>query len=193
MRDTTAKILSALFLLTTSSAAFAHPGHNLSGFSAGLMHPFSGLDHLLAMVAVGLWAAQSGGNKVWLLPATFMTMLAAGAAVAMQWQAMPMVEAGIASSVLALGLLTALSLQLPAILSLAIAATFGFFHGYAHGLELPESAAPVEYALGFLIATATLHLSGIAIGIATQKRHAVLAKMLGVAIAASGAWMIVTA
>lgn len=190
MRKLTAKFLTALLLLTASSAALAHPGHNLSGFAAGLLHPFSGIDHLLAMVAVGLWAAQGGGRKVWLLPAAFMTMLAVGAGLAMQWQALPMVEAGIAASVLALGLLVALATQLPAALSVAITALFGLLHGYAHGLELPESAAPVSYALGFLAATASLHFGGIAVGVATQKRYTVLAKSLGVAIAASGVYLL---
>ncbi|MBI1175489.1 MAG: protein hupE [Sideroxydans sp.] len=190
MRNPFAKFLASCLLLAASSSAFAHPGHDVSGLAAGLMHPFSGLDHLLAMVAVGLWAAQGGGRKVWLLPVTFMSMLAAGAGVAMHWQALPLVEAGIAASVLALGLLTALSLRLPVILSVAITALFGLLHGYAHGLELPESAAPLAYALGFLAATATLHLGGIAVGIATQKRHAVLARALGVAIAASGAYLL---
>ncbi|MGC2458071.1 MAG: HupE/UreJ family protein [Gallionellaceae bacterium] len=193
MRDATIRFLAAIFLLTTSSAAFAHPGHDVSGFAAGLTHPFSGLDHLLAMVAVGLWAAQGGGRKIWLLPATFMTMLAVGAGIAMQWQALPLVEAGIAASVLALGLLTALSLQLPALLSVAIIALFGLLHGYAHGLELPESAAPAEYALGFLAATATLHLSGIAAGIATRQRYAQLSRLAGSAIAISGAYLLVFA
>ncbi|MGA8146940.1 MAG: HupE/UreJ family protein [Gallionellaceae bacterium] len=193
MRDATIRFLAAIFLLTTSSAAFAHPGHDVSGFAAGLTHPFSGLDHLLAMVAVGLWAAQGGGRKIWLLPATFMTMLAVGAGIAMQWQALPLVEAGIAASVLALGLLTALSLQLPALLSVAIIALFGLLHGYAHGLELPESAAPAEYALGFLAATATLHLSGIAAGIATRQRYAQLSRLVGSAIAISGAYLLVFA
>lgn len=198
MRNTITKLLSAIILLGTSSVAFAHPGHDVSGLAAGLMHPFSGLDHLLAMVAVGLWAAQGsskdrGGRKVWLLPATFMTMLAVGAAIATQWQSLPLVEAGIATSVLALGLLVALSMQLPASLSVAITALFGLLHGYAHGLELPESAAPAAYALGFLASTATLHLSGIAVGMATRDRHALLAKMLGVVIAASGAYLLVSA
>jgi urease accessory protein len=184
------KLLAALFLSTMSSAAFAHPGHGVSGFAAGLLHPFSGLDHLLAMVAVGLWAAQCGGRKIWLLPATFMTTLAAGAALAMHWQALPMVEAGIASSVLALGLLVALSRHLPALFSIGITALFGFFHGYAHGLELPESVAPISYATGFLIATATLHLSGIAAGITMQKYHAGLSRTLGIAIAACGAYLL---
>jgi len=199
MRNPTAKFLTAIFLLATSSAAFAHPGHNVSGFAAGLMHPLSGLDHLLAMVAVGLWAAQSsrnnrgGGRKIWLLPATFMTMLAVGAGAAMQWQTLPIVESGIAVSVLALGLLVALSLQLPASLSAAITALFGLLHGYAHGLELPESAAPAAYALGFLAATATLHLSGIAAGIAMRKRYALLSRLLGGAIAMSGAYLLASA
>jgi len=192
MRNIVTKSLIAIFLLGASSAAFAHPGHNVSGLAAGLMHPFSGLDHLLAMVAVGIWAAQGGGRKVWLLPATFMVMLVVGSGIAMQWQLLPLVESGIAASVLALGLLIALSLQLPAMLSVAITALFGLLHGYAHGLELPESAAPAAYALGFLAATATLHLSGIAVGVATRNRFAFLAKSLGITIAASGVWMLAT-
>jgi urease accessory protein len=193
MRNSTTRFLTAVFLLVASSTAFAHPGHDVSGFAAGLMHPFSGIDHLLAMVAVGLWAAQGGGRKVWLLPATFMIMLAAGAGLTMQWQALPLVEAGIAVSVLALGLLVALSLQLPASLSVAITGLFGLLHGYAHGLELPQSAAPVEYALGFIAATATLHLSGITLGIATRQNYALLSRLLGSAIALSGAYLLASA
>jgi urease accessory protein len=193
MRTAITKLLITIILLGASSAAFAHPGHNVSGFAAGLMHPFSGLDHLLAMVAVGMWAAQSGGRKIWLLPATFMTMLAVGAGIAMQWQALPLVEAGIAASVLALGLLIALSLQLPASLSVALTALFGLLHGYAHGLELPQCAAPMEYALGFLAATATLHISGIAVGVATRQRYALLSRFLGSAIAVSGAYLLTSA
>jgi len=193
MRSSTTRFLAAIFLLVASSSASAHPGHDVSGLTAGLMHPFSGLDHLLAMVAVGLWAAQGGGRKIWLLPAAFMTMLAAGAGIAMQWQALPLVEAGIAVSVLALGLLVALSLRLPTSLSVEITAVFGLLHGYAHGLELPQSAAPAEYALGFLAATATLHLSGITLGIATRKNHALLSRLLGSAIAICGAYLLASA
>lgn len=192
MSNSTAKFLATLFLLGASSAAFAHPGHNVSGLAAGLIHPFSGIDHLLAMVAVGLWAAQGGGRKVWLLPATFITMLAIGAGIAIQWQTLPMVESGIAASVLVLGLLIALSKQHPLIFSVAITALFGLLHGYAHGLELPQSAASAAYALGFLATTAMLHLSGIAAGIFTRNRFDFLAKSLGIAIAASGAWMLAT-
>jgi len=194
MRNATAKFLLTVFLLGASSGAFAHPSHNVSGFAAGIIHPLSGLDHLLAMVAVGLWAAQGntkkrGGRKVWLLPATFITMLAVGAVIAMRWQTLPLIESGIAASVLALGLLVALSKQLPLIASVAITALFGLLHGYAHGLELPQSAAPAAYALGFLVVTASLHLSGVAMGVATRKRYAILSKLLGGAIAVSGAYL----
>jgi urease accessory protein len=198
MHSSATRFLTAVFLLAASSTAFAHPGHDVSGFAAGLMHPFSGLDHLLAMVAVGLWAVQGSGKesigrKVWLLPATFMTMLAVGAGIAMWWQALPLVEAGIATSVLVLGLLIALSLQLPATLSVAITALFGLMHGYAHGLELPQSAAPAEYALGFLAATAALHLTGITAGLATRRHPALLSRLLGSAIAVSGAYLLASA
>lgn len=189
MRHTTTRIVLAAALLGASGAALAHPGHGVSGFAAGLAHPFTGMDHLLAMVAVGIWAAQSGGRRVWLLPATFMTLLLAGAGVALQWQSLPLVEAGIAASVLALGLLVSLSMRLPAALSVGVTAVFGFLHGYAHGLELPASAHPATYALGFLAATAFLHLSGIGV----SKRHAVLAKTLGLGIAACGGYMLLAA
>ncbi|MGC2048600.1 MAG: HupE/UreJ family protein [Gallionella sp.] len=195
MRNSTAKILAAIFLLVTSSAAFAHPGHSVSGLAAGLMHPFSGLDHLLAMVAVGLWAAQGNtkkraDRKVWLLPATFMIMLAAGAGIAMRWESLPMVESGIAASVLALGLLVALSMQLPVLISVAITALFGLLHGYAHGLDLPESATPAAYAFGFLAATASLHIGGIAAVVATRKHYALLSRLAGSAIAISGVYLL---
>jgi len=196
MRHTTARFLTALLLFSASGAAFAHPGHNVSGFSAGLMHPFSGIDHLLAMVAVGLWAAQGniktrGGRKVWLLPVEFMTMLVIGAGIATQWQTLPLVEAGIASSVLALGLVVALSLQFPVALSVAVTGLFGLLHGYAHGLELPQSVSPAVYALGFLAATAILHLSGIAVGIASRRRYVLMSRLLGGTIVLSGAYMLV--
>ena len=188
MRNTTKMLLAVFFSL--SNVAIAHPGHDVSGFSAGLMHPYSGLDHLLAMVAVGLWAAQSGGRKIWLLPATFMSMLAIGAVIAIFWPQLPLVEAGIATSVLALGLLVAVSLQLPTALSMAITSLFGLLHGYTHGLELPGSASPATFALGFLAASATLHLLGIAVGLATHKRHVLMNQALGVLIAASGVYLL---
>ncbi len=176
-------------MLGASGAACAHPGHDTSGLAAGLAHPFSGIDHLLAMVAVGIWAMQGGGRRVWLLPAAFMTMLAVGAGLAMAWPVLHGVETGIAASVLALGLLTALAVRVPAVLGMGITAAFGLVHGYAHGLELPASAHPASYALGFLAATAFLHLSGIAVG----RRFAIFAKAVGVAIAACGGYLLLAA
>jgi len=198
MHNPTARILSAIFLLAYSSAAFAHPGHVVSGLAAGLVHPFSGFDHLLAMVAVGLWAAQGntkkrGGRKVWLLPATFMFTLAVGAGIAMLWQSLPMVEFGLAVSVMALGLLVALSMQLSVSLSVAITALFGLLHGYVHGLDLPESAAPAAYAFGFLATTASLHISGIAAVVAARKHYALLSRSAGSAIAMSGVFLLAAA
>lgn len=193
MRQSSSKMLLTAVMLGASGAALAHPGHGVGGFAAGLAHPFSGLDHLLAMVAVGIWAVQGGRRRVWLLPAAFMSMMVAGAALALQWAAPGMtasgVEAVIAASVLALGLLVSLSMRLPAGLSVGIAAVFGFLHGYAHGLELPSSAHPARYALGFLLATALLHTAGVVM----SRRYASLAKALGVGIAACGGYMLVAA
>lgn len=190
MKKPTAQFLISFILLGISSAAFAHPGHDVSGLSAGLMHPFRGFDHLLAMVAVGLWAAQNGGRKIGLLPATFILMMVVGAKCALMFPYLPLIESGIATSVLILGMITALSLKFSAQLSVAIAALFGFFHGYAHGLEMPGAIEAEAYALGFLAATVVLHLAGIVVGIASRARFVRLPQMLGTIIAASGLWLL---
>lgn len=181
------RFVTATILLIVSGAAFAHTGHTVSGWSAGWTHPFSGLDHLLAMLAVGLWAAQGGGRRIWLLPAAFMSALVAGAGVALMLQyVLPLLETGIALSVLAMGLLIALSLRLSVQGSMLVAALFGLFHGYAHGLELPASATPSLYVTGFLLATAALHLGGIAAGVLMREKYTLLTKISGGAIALSG-------
>lgn len=190
IRKSAAQFLASSILLGISSTAFAHPGHGAAGLAAGLLHPFTGMDHLLAMLAVGLWAAQSGGRKVWLLPAAFMSMLTAGAGLAQTHPSLPLIEPGIASSVLVLGLITAFAMKLPALLSVALTALFGLLHGYAHGLEIPGAIEPAAYALGFLAATAMLHIGGITIGVTTHCRFTRLAQALGIAIAASGVWML---
>jgi urease accessory protein len=186
----TVQFISLLLLLGSSGTASAHTGHDANGLAAGLLHPFSGIDHLLAMVAVGLWAGQSGKRSVWLLPAVFMSMLAAGAGVALLLPSLPLIETGIAASVLMLGLITALSLNVPVALSIALSAAFGLVHGYAHGMEMPGTAEPVLYALGFLAATAALHFSGVALSLATRGRFAHFAQLMGAAIALSGVWML---
>ncbi|MBL0037788.1 MAG: HupE/UreJ family protein [Nitrosomonadales bacterium] len=191
MKRPTAQFLISFILLGISSAAFAHPGHDVSGLSAGLMHPFRGFDHLLAMVAVGLWAAKMAW-KIGLLPAAFMLMMVVGAKCALIYPVLPLIESGIAASVLVLGMITALSLKFSAQLSVAITALFGFFHGYAHGLEMPGAIEAEAYALGFLAATVVLHLAGIVVGIASRARFVRLPQMLGAIIAASGLWLLST-
>lgn len=190
MRTPNTKFLIIFALLGLSSSAYAHTGHSVSGIGSGLLHPFSGMDHLLAMVAIGLWAGQRGMHQVWLLPAVFMSLLAAGAGVALLFPALPMIETGIAASVLVLGLIIALSLSVPAVLSIVLAAAFGFVHGYAHGLEMPGTAAPTLYALGFLAATAALHFSGATLGLVTRARYTAWSQAAGAAIALSGAWIL---
>jgi urease accessory protein len=186
----TVQYISLLLLLGTSGTASAHAGHDATGLLAGLLHPFSGMDHLLAMLAVGLWAAHSGMRKLWQLLATFMLLLIAGAGTALLLPSLPLVETGIAASVLVLGLITALSLNVPTALSIALTAAFGLVHGYAHGVEMPGTAEPVLYALGFLAATAALHFSGVSLGLATRGRFADWAQVMGAAIALSGVWML---
>jgi len=181
--------LFALSLLLASGTAGAHTGHDTSGLAAGLAHPFGGMDHLLAMLAVGLWAAQTGGRRIWLLPAAFMAMLALGAGVAQFAPALQLIEPGIAASVLVLGLLVARASRFALPASLALTASFGLMHGYAHGAEMPGTVAPAAYVLGFLAATAALHLLGIAMGSTARERYA---RIAGVGIAASGMWMLAT-
>lgn len=186
------RTLITFALLLLSTAASAHTGHGANGFSTGLAHPFSGMDHLLTMLAVGLWAGQLGGQRVWQLPATFMAMLAGGAFIGMWMPLLPLIEPGIAASVLILGLLIASPSKLALPISFALTAAFGIFHGYAHGAEMPSAAAPLAYAAGFLLATASLHVSGIAMGSALRKRFTRLVQVMGMGIAAMGAWMLVT-
>lgn len=181
----------AILLFGASGAALAHTGHATHGFGSGLVHPFSGLDHLLAMVAVGLWAVQrdSAWRSLWPLPAAFMAALAVGAAAALAGFALPIIEAGIAASVLVLGLMLALAVRLPTAAALVITAAFGLLHGHAHGAEMPTAVAPWAYGAGFLLATAVLHGSGLLAGISVRKR---LVRAAGGAIALSGAWMLAT-
>jgi urease accessory protein len=140
-----------------------------AGLAAGLAHPFSGLDHLLAMIAVGIWAGQLGGRAVWFVPLTFVSVMSAAAALGSFGITLPMVEPAIACSVLVLGLLIAGSVRLPAIASVGIVGLFAVFHGYAHGLELPQAASPILYGIGFVLATSLLH--GLGIGFALSSRQ----------------------
>lgn len=178
----------AFLLLAAAAPAFAHPGHDAAtaGFAAGLLHPLLGLDHLLAMLVVGIWAAQLGGRARALVPASFVALMALGGLAAMNGYAPPRIEAGIAASLLVLGLLVTLRGRLPVAAAMALTAAFALFHGAAHGLELPRLAAPGAYAFGFGLATAALHGAGLLIGLRSQRGAGPAARAAGLLTAAAG-------
>jgi len=128
------------------------------------MHPISGLDHVLAMVMVGVLAWQLGGRGLGLVPTTFVLVMAIGAALGLAGVGLPLVEAGIALSVIVLGLIVAIGIKAPVVIAMAIAGLFAIVHGHAHGAEMPETAAGMVYALGFMLGTALLHAAGIGLG-----------------------------
>jgi urease accessory protein len=177
----------ALFALTPLLAQ-AHPGHGpANSFAAGIGHPLGGLDHILAMVAVGLWAAQLGGRSLWAVPAAFVSLMTVGGVLGMMGMPLPMVETGILVSVLVMGILIAAAARLPLAASMAVVGLFALFHGHAHGTEIPLAASGLTYALGFVFATALLHTCGIALGIFAQQRFTAPAlRLAGGAIAICG-------
>lgn len=193
MRSFTPKILLAIALVALPTAAFAHVGdHSHMSFAEGLTHPFTGLDHMLAMVAVGLWASQIGGRALWLLPLTFPVVMAAGAAMDFGGVALPWVEIGIAASVLVLGAAVALRARPSLALSVPLIAAFALLHGYSHGVELPVEASALEFGVGFIVATAVLHLVGIGIGLVANRLPVhFVARAAGGAIAVAGVALLV--
>lgn len=179
----------AALMLVFPSPALAHEASSLAGaFGMGFLHPLSGPDHMLAMIAVGVWGAFLGRPLVIALPMIFPTVMAIGAGVGMMGFPLPPVEVGIALSVLVLGLMILFAVRAPVPVACAIVAIFGLFHGYAHGVELPSAANPVGYSTGFVLSTGLLHLSGIALGLLTISRIGTLAlRGAGGAIALCGA------
>ncbi len=158
-------LATAAFLLVPG-VALAHPGHfGDAGFGAGFMHPLSGLDHLLAMLAVGLLAAQLDGRALWTVPSTFVAVMALGGLAGAAGLSLPFVEAAIALSVLVFGLAIVARITLPALPAMALVGAFALFHGYAHGMEMPPAASGLAFGLGFMLATAALHGCGIALGV----------------------------
>jgi len=162
--------LFGLLLFTLPSAAWGHTyGAAGPGWVEGFSHPLGGLDHLLAMLAVGLWAAQRGRRMLWGLPLTFAGLMAIGGLLATGGIPLPYVESGIAVSVLVLGLLTATAARLPAALSLILTGAFALFHGHAHGAELPGTVSVFGYITGFILATSLLHFAGTVAGLSLLK------------------------
>lgn len=162
------KLLAALAATATfvPQVAMAHTGvGETSGFAHGFMHPIGGPDHVLAMVAVGILAAQLGGRAIWLVPAAFVGMMVVGGAIGMSGVELPFVEMGIALSVVVLGLAVALGFSLPLVAAMALVGFFAIFHGHAHGAEMPETASGLGYGFGFVIATALLHAIGVGVGL----------------------------
>ncbi len=178
--------------LLSASPAAAHSGEGLAGgFFTGFLHPLSGLDHLLAMVAVGLWGAFLGRPLIVALPVVFPTVMAVGGALGMAGLPAPPVELGIALSVLVLGGAIALALKAPVWLACLIVGVFAVFHGYAHGQELPSAADPLGYSVGFVLATGLLHVAGIAVGLLRDRPGgAVLTRGAGALIAVAGVYFL---
>jgi urease accessory protein len=166
-------LILGLILITAAfapEAAYAHVGvGSTAGFAHGFWHPIGGIDHVLAMVAVGMFAANLGGRALWAVPLTFVGLMAVGGVLGIEHVAIPYVEVGIAISVIVLGLLVALRVQWPVAAAMALVGVFAIFHGHAHGEEMPIDASGAAYAAGFMLATALLHIAGIAIGIGIER------------------------
>ena len=176
------KSLTTLFVLA-ATPALAHVGHGeTSSFAAGLAHPLNGLDHVAAMVAVGLWAALKGGRALWLWPAAFVGVMLVGGALGIAHVALPFVEPAILASVMALGLCVALAIDVPVWAGAAVVAAFALFHAHAHGAAVAENMNRLEYMAGVALATAALHLVGI--GFARITSRLALAPAIRVAGAA---------
>ena len=176
-------------LLAVPTVALTHPGHAESSLMAGLTHPLFGLDHLLAMLAVGLWAAQQQGAARWALPLTFVTSMVIGGMLGFGRFSVPLLETGITGSLVALGLLVALALRPALPVAVGLVALFAAAHGIAHGLEAPAQGVQAAYSLGFVAATAALHAAGFTLVRLLPLRAAPLVKWLGAASAIVGVWL----
>jgi urease accessory protein len=186
MAPATIAILAALL----PTVAMAHTGVGAAGgFAHGFWHPITGLDHVLAMVLVGVLAWQLGGRALWLVPATFVLVMAAGGVLSVTGVALPLVELGIALSVVVLGAGVALGIRAPVAVAMGVAGLFAIFHGHAHGAEMPGDASGLAYGIGFMIATAMLHLGGLGLGYlvgAAGTRYALVVRSAGGVAALAG-------
>lgn len=191
------RALVGLVGLLGAGAAFAHPGHGATASLAeGLAHPF-GIDHLLAMVAVGTWSAAAlPAGRRWAGPATFLAAMTIGAMLAMAGLALPLlgtpIEAGVAASLLVFGLMLAFAARVPTGTGLVLIAAAASLHGIAHGAELPLGASALGYALGFLATTALLHTGGVGLGLALRQRATALMQAIGAVLGATGLVLLAT-
>ena len=183
------RFAAAILLTLLAAPAFAHVGEGLTGgFVGGFEHPLFGPDHVVAMVAVGLWGAFLGAPAIWLLPVVFPLVMAFGGALGIIGVPIPGIEVGIAVSAVVLGLMVALAARPPLWIAAVLVGAFAIFHGHAHGAELPPGADAVAYSLGFVVATGMLHLCGIAFGLLTRwPAGRIAVRAAGGAIALAGA------
>lgn len=179
-----------LIALTLSTPAFAHlnPAEHGS-LAAGLSHPLFGADHILAMVGVGLWASLLGGRAIWLVPLAFVGTMMLGFAASFAYVGLPFVEPTIAASVVVLGLLVMVALQVPTVAGMAMVGFFAFFHGYAHGGELGTAGA-LPFMIGFALATALLHAAGVGFGLLMGRGGRVATRAAGALTALGGLWLV---
>ena len=187
--------LAAVATLTIGPAhAHLAQGDVTGGWVAGFLHPILGFDHVVAMVAVGIWGAQLGRPAIYVLPITFPLVMAAGGVLGVLDVPIPGVETGIAASALVLGAMIALAARPPLAVTALIVAVFAIFHGYAHGTELPAAANPVSYAFGLVVATGLLHAIGILIGtVRAWDWGATALRVGGAAIALMGVYYLIRA
>jgi urease accessory protein len=186
------RTLPLLAVMVLPGLAQAHPGlpGHTHGFENGLAHPLAGLDHILAMVAVGVWAAPRGGRALWAVPLAFVSVMALGGMLGMAGGALPFAETGIAASVLILGIFIAASVRLALPASVIIVGLFALFHGFAHGTAVSATDSGLAFGTGFLLATAILHLGGISLGLAArQTASRQLIRYMGGVIAVCGLYL----
>lgn len=178
-------------LMLASTSALAHTGHDVHGFASGMAHPLGGLDHLLAMLAVGMWSATAMPRQWWAGAAAFMAAMLIGAILGIDGVTLPLLEPGIALSVVVMGLLVIGFSRLGAIPALSLIAAFALFHGNAHGVEAPAGGAVALYLLGFLLSTGLLHLAGVGIGaLSVRSAQLWVLRLFGAGMSAVGAWLL---
>ena len=187
MKLRSASPVLVLVFLAAVSTAFAHPGHGFSsGFGAGLTHPLGGWDHLLALLAIGIWATQLGGRATWWVPGIFVGVMALAAVAGRHFGAWAVFDQGAAASVVALGLLIGAAVRLPLVAGAALAAAFAVFHGYTHGAESAAGQDFLTYGIGFVLTSAGLHLAGIGLGRGAAHLSANSTRLLGWGVTAAG-------
>jgi urease accessory protein len=187
-RDNLTRSLMTILLLVAVPPLAAHTtGGAVGGLGSGLGHPFIGVDHLLAMLAVGMWAYQLGGSSVWKVPLAFVLTLLVGASIGLTGLSLPFIEPVIAASVMVFGLLIAMRSRVAPVLASMLVALFALFHGYAHGIEMPLAATPLTYVAGFSLATIGLHGLGVMFAYVIHRTtHTMLLRVGGFGLAGTG-------